>query len=55
MTQIKCPGCDLTVDAEDLKTQREHIEAKHPELIERRLTENGFVFIDGRWVDAWSA
>lgn len=50
--QEKCPGCGLRLSGHDLDAQTRHMQEKHPEIIERRLTDAGFVRgEDGRWVD----
>jgi hypothetical protein len=45
-TPIRCPGCAVELDEDDLDGQRRHLEAAHPEIIEERLVEHR------RW-DGW--
>lgn len=37
-----CPGCGVTARAEDGWAQKAHMEAEHPEIVERRLVDAGF-------------
>lgn len=48
----KCPGCDLRLAPDDLRTQVAHMEKEHPEIVAERLEEAGFEQQpDGSWVD----
>ena len=55
MTLISCPapGCQERHEADDLVAQSQHMQAYHPEIIEQRLTEAGFVRdpVTGTWID----
>ena len=49
---VKCPGCDTLLPAEDLRTQGEHLQANHPEIIEQRMLDAGFRRgRNGDWID----
>lgn len=37
--KIKCPGCDLRLDAKDLDGQMIHMDKNHPDIIEKRRRE----------------
>ncbi len=51
-----CPYCEDVVTALDLAAQKAHMEACHPEVIERRLSENGFTRLpDGSVHDDWAS
>lgn len=48
----KCPYCEARVPADNLHEQKAHMEAAHPEIIEKRLREAGFVpDAAGDWTD----
>jgi hypothetical protein len=56
----KCPYCDFEIVAVSdpffaAQLEVAHMNQNHPEIVEQRLREHGFVKTpDGRWVDAWS-
>lgn len=43
---VKCPGCGLEMDEDDLRRQVGHMKEKHPEIVAERLVEAA------RW-DGW--
>ena len=45
---IKCPGCDLELDEDDLAEQDAHMTANHADIIAERRAEAA------RW-DGWEA
>lgn len=53
----KCPGCDLRLPADALVDQVEHMRAKHPEIVEQRLSDARFVRNPrtGQWEDPWAS
>jgi hypothetical protein len=52
----QCPGCAFKAPASDLGIQRQHMEAKHPEIIQERMVNNGFTQLaNGSWHDDWSS
>ena len=52
----QCPYCEEVVPANDLSAQKAHMEACHPDVIEQRLTENGFTRLpDGTIHDNWAS
>jgi hypothetical protein len=48
---IACPECGHELPEDDSEGQKRHMEARHPEVIEERLTKAGFRLVDGKWVD----
>ena len=56
MAKIKCPGCTVEHDEDDWEAQSEHMTRHHPEIIDQRLSEAGFVKQpDDSWYDAWAS
>jgi hypothetical protein len=49
--QEKCPGCDLRLGGHNLDAQIRHMQEAHPEIVEKRLVDAGFVKRGGEWVD----
>jgi hypothetical protein len=49
----KCPGCDLELPTDDAEGQIAHMQARHPEIIEERMTRAGFMREPrtGQWID----
>jgi 2-iminoacetate synthase ThiH len=48
---VRCPYCSF--EAQDAVEERAHMQAEHPEVIERRMEEAGFRrdLHTGEWVD----
>ena len=52
----KCPGCETRLPSDDFYAQKAHMEKSHPEIIEQRLTSNGFTRLtEGTIHDDWSS
>lgn len=56
-TDVKMVACQICgfEAPESGDAQNRHMEERHPEVIEQRLRDAGFVFRDGRWVDTQAA
>lgn len=39
---IKCPGCDVRLPENDIRTQMAHMEKHHPEIIKQRLNKKPY-------------
>jgi hypothetical protein len=57
---IKCPYCDFEIIGGNrqfaARLEVIHMNQKHPEIVEQRLTDAGFVKdADGNWVDTRAA
>jgi hypothetical protein len=40
VTKIKCPGCDLELEEDELREQVVHMDAEHPEIVAQRRAES---------------
>lgn len=54
---LKCPGCDVEHDESHYALQAHHMATQHPEIIDQRMREAGFVQDphSGKWVDCWAS
>jgi len=56
VTKIKCPGCPLELEEDDVQAQGLHMDQAHPEIVAQRKRDNGFVLgPDGKWHDVWAS
>lgn len=56
--KIQCPatGCGVEIEEDDFLAQKAHMEAHHPNIIDDRMRQSGYLKLpNGEWFDAWAS